>query len=84
MAIYDGDQPTVMPVVINGVVTPGTPARIKSLAGPGTTAYRFTAPFVLHHAGSSSPMHYRRGASYLLDGLTVAALQLVSAPMIAL
>ena len=84
MAIYDGDQQMTAPIIVNGTHAAGTAALVKAVAGPSAVAYRFTAPFTFHHTGSTSPLHYRRGVSYLLDATTRAALIAAAAPMTAL
>ena len=75
MAIYEGDQQTGTPLVINGVHVNATPA-VAAAVLPATTAYKFTSPYQFQG------IQYRTGITYSLHAALKAALLAASAPMI--
>ncbi len=80
MAIYDGDQQTGTPVIINGVKANITPAVLKAIA-PLSTVYTFTSNYAMTWNGAH--VVFRKGVSYQLDAAQKAALLAASAPMVA-
>ncbi len=85
MAIYDGDQQTTAPGVINGVHVSMTAAVVKASVSGGALAYQFTASFTMHNpVPNGSPLAFRKGVSYQLDPALRTALLAAGAPMVAL
>lgn len=80
MAIYDGDQPTGVPMIVNGVHVNASAAVLKA-ASPAGTIFTFTANYSYVQKGQH--LQFRRGASYALDAALKAALLAASAPMVA-
>ena len=79
---YPAPVETVRPpvAVARGTLTAITVAALKALAGAGTV-YTFTAAYGLMRAGQ--PLHFKSGASYVLDPALKAQLHSLSAPMAA-
>jgi hypothetical protein len=85
MAIYDGDQQSTAPGVINGVHVSMAAAVVKASVANGALAYQFTAAFTMHNpVPLGTPLSYRKGVSYQLDPALRTALLAAGAPMVAL
>ncbi len=80
---YPAPIETVRPpvVVIGGDTTAVTTTRLRTLVAAGSAVYSFTAAFVFMRAGQL--LHFKSGASCVLDAALITALQAVSAPMVA-
>ena len=83
--IYDGDQQTAAPGMVNGTTVAMTAAVVKATVSGGATAYLFTAAYTTHNPVlNGSPLSYRKGVSYQLDAALRTMLLAAGAPMVAL